>query len=108
MGLLWTGWSSIALIILTVNVIFTVFGKRIFARVCNKFGDDYNVISESLKVRVKPEDQGLKVLSIQVELFKELNEMKTSTAGESLNILEIGGGSGTNFKYVLNSLLSHS
>ena len=36
----------------------------------------------------------------QVELFTDLNEMK---AGETIDVLEIGGGSGTNFKSVISS-----
>jgi len=78
--LLWSGLTKVASILLAVNLVVATFGKRIFASLCNSIGQDYNIISHALKV----------------ELFTELNEMK---AGETIDVLEIGGGSGTNFKY---------
>jgi len=78
--LLWSGLTRVVSILLAVNLIIGAFGKRIFASLCNSIGQDYNIISHALKV----------------ELFTELNEMK---AGETIDVLEIGGGSGTNFKY---------
>jgi len=78
--LLWSGWCKVASILLVANLVVVTFGKRIFASLCNSIGQDYNIISHALKG----------------ELFTELNEMKE---GETIDVLEIGGGSGTNFKY---------
>jgi len=80
LGLLCLGWTSIAIIILTVNLLISTFGRKFFAGFCSKFAEDYNGVSHSLKV----------------ELFKELNEMKP---GEKISILEVGAGPGANFKY---------
>ena len=43
-----------------INMIISTFGKRIFARFCSRFADQYNNVSHAMKV----------------DLFKDLNEMK--------------------------------
>jgi len=70
----------VAIVILIVNFIITIFGKKIFARACSNFAVKYNEISDSIKI----------------ELFKDLNSMKED---EKISILEIGAGPGANFKY---------
>lgn len=80
LGLLLIGWTRLATLILSINMIISTFGKRIFARFCSRFADQYNNVSHAMKV----------------DLFKDLNEMKK---GEKINILEIGAGPGANFKY---------
>ena len=55
--LLLIGWTNVAIVILIVNFIITIFGKKIFARACSNFAVKYNEISDSIKI----------------ELFKDLN-----------------------------------
>ena len=78
--LLWFEWINLSIIVLIVNLFINNFGKRIFAGFCSNFVDKYNEIADSFKK----------------ELFKELNEMKK---GDTITILEIGAGSGANFRY---------
>ena len=78
--LLWFGWTNLSLIFLTINLLVTIMGKRFFASFCSDFADKYNEMANSFKI----------------ELFKDLNDMKK---GETLSILEVGAGSGANFKY---------
>ena len=74
------GWINIALILLLVNIVLTYFNKRMFARFCANMTEKYNEICDSVKE----------------ELFKDLNDHKKD---EKICILEVGAGSGANFKY---------
>ena len=78
--LLFLGWANVAILCLVVNLIISNFGKRIFAGFCAKMVDDYNKVSNPMKI----------------ELFKELNDMRR---GEKISVLEVGAGPGANFKY---------
>jgi len=78
--LLWFGWTNLSLFFLTINLLITTMGKRIFATFCSDFADKYNEMANSFKI----------------ELFKDLNDMKK---GETISILEVGAGPGANFKY---------
>ena len=78
--LLFLGWANVAILFLVVNLIISNFGKRIFAGFCAKMVDDYNKVSNPMKI----------------ELFKELNDMRR---GEKISVLEVGAGPGANFKY---------
>lgn len=89
LGLLLIGWTRLATFVLSVNIIITTFGKRIFARVCSKFADKYNDVSHGFKI----------------DLFKELNDMKK---GGKIDILEIGAGPGANFKYFTRNAVVQS
>ncbi|XP_023326272.1 methyltransferase-like protein 7A [Eurytemora carolleeae] len=80
LGLLLMGWTITAIFLLSFNLLLTLFGKRFFAAFLSQFVDTYNSVAEPFKTK----------------LFKELNEIKT---GDKIKILEIGGGSGANFKY---------
>jgi len=64
-----------------VNLILLNFGQRIFAVFLSNFVEKYNGMADPFKKK----------------LFKELNQIK-ATDGK-VKILEIGGGSGANFKY---------
>ena len=79
--LLWWGWVNLSILFLIINVVGHKFIKIIFAGFWSRYCvDRYNDIADSFKI----------------ELFKELNDMKRQ---EKITILEIGAGSGTNFKY---------
>ena len=78
--LLWYGWSTLAILLLLVNMIVNKFHSKIFSIFCANLGDEYNMLTNSFKL----------------ELFKDLNEMKP---GEKISVLEIGAGPGANFKY---------
>jgi len=80
MLLLWFEFVNLSILLLLINIIITKYGKIIFAGICTNSAIKYNEIAHSFKT----------------ELFKELNEMKK---GEKLTILEVGAGSGANFKY---------
>ena len=84
--LLWFEWVNLSIIILVINVVINKFGKIIFAGFCSNFADKYNEMANSFKI----------------ELFKDLNDMKK---GEKLSIIEVGAGSGANFKYYNRSAL---
>jgi len=70
------------IVILSLHLIILAFGKKIFPAFMDGMVDDYNEVAEPFKRK----------------LFKELNEMKPDE-GKKLRILEIGGGTGANFKY---------
>merc|ERR1712156_79905 len=78
--LLWYGWSTLAILLLLINMIVNKFHSKIFSIFCANLGDEYNMLTNSFKL----------------ELFKDLNEMKP---GEKISVLEIGAGPGANFKY---------
>lgn len=80
--LLVLGWTIPAIFILAVNILLYLFGKRFFAGFCYNFVADYNELAGPFKE----------------QLFAELNMMQPADGGK-LKILEIGGGSGANFKY---------
>ena len=80
LALILSGWTNVATFVLVVNLVISNFGKRIFAGFCSKFCDDYNKVSNTMKI----------------ELFTELNNMRK---GEKISILEVGAGPGANFKY---------
>jgi len=80
LALLFSGFSGLATFVLSFNLVIVIFGKRIFAAFLDFFSTKYNEVSDSMKV----------------ELFKELNDTQP---GEKISILEVGGGSGCNFKY---------
>ena len=82
LALLCLNCTTTAIALLVINITFTMFGKRMFARMCDNFGDNYNKLSSSLKV----------------ELFRELKEMEGGEEGRRIEVLEVGGGSGTNFR----------
>ena len=89
LGLLLIGWTRLATLFLSINMIITTFGKRIFAGFCSNFADKYNIVSHAIKV----------------DLFKDLNEMKK---GEKIDILEIGAGPGANFKFITRNAVVQS
>jgi len=80
LGLLLFGWNYTAIFLLSFNLSFTTFGQRIFAIFLSNFVEVYNSVAHPLKTK----------------LFSELNEIKSD---DKVKILEIGGGSGANFKY---------
>jgi len=80
LALLFFDLTGLATFVLSFNLLIVLFGKRIFAAFLDFFSDKYNEVSDSMKV----------------ELFKELNDTQR---GEKISILEVGGGSGCNFKY---------
>ena len=84
--LLWFEWVNLSILILFINVVINRFGKILFAGLCSNFAEKYNEMADSFKI----------------ELFKDLNDMKK---GEKLSILEVGAGSGANFKYYNRSAL---
>eukprot|EP00090_Calanus_glacialis_P031102 TRINITY_DN5095_c0_g1_i1.p1 TRINITY_DN5095_c0_g1~~TRINITY_DN5095_c0_g1_i1.p1 ORF type:complete len:261 (-),score=73.13 TRINITY_DN5095_c0_g1_i1:157-939(-) len=81
LGCLLLGFEYIATFILFVNIIISIYGKKIFAAFLASFSVKYNDVSDAMKR----------------ELFEELNNM--CSEDEKINILEIGGGSGTNFRF---------
>jgi len=81
LGLLLLGFDYMATFILFVNIIITAYGKKIFAAFLANFSEKYNEVSDAMKK----------------ELFEELNNM--GNKDEKIHILEIGGGSGTNFRF---------
>ena len=78
--LLWFDWTSLAILLLIVNMIVNKFHSKLFSIFCSNLGDEYNTLTNSFKI----------------ELFKDLNDMKP---GEKISVLEIGAGPGANFKY---------
>jgi len=80
--LLVMGFNTTAIILLSFNLFLTKFGKKIFAMFLSGFADKYNINADPFKKK----------------LFAELNGIKTDN-NDSIKILEIGGGSGANFKY---------
>ena len=84
--LIWFEWVNLSIFVLLLNLLMTKYGKIIFAGFCTSSAIKYNEIANSFKV----------------ELFKDLNEMEK---GEKLFILEVGAGSGANFKYYNRSAL---
>jgi len=71
-----------SIITLSIHLVFLAFGKKIFPAFMDPIVVQYNEVAEPFKRK----------------LFKELNEMKPES-GKKLRILEIGGGTGANFKY---------
>lgn len=65
-------------------VLFKVFNDQILAKFISNFSDNYNDGAEKQKTL----------------LFEKLNQMAKDVAPKKLKVLEIGGGSGTNFKFV--------
>lgn len=78
--LIWFEWINVSILCLVINLVISSFGKRFFAGFCSNFADKYNELAHAFKM----------------ELFKDLNSMKS---GEKISILEVGAGSGANFKY---------
>ena len=61
LGLLLLGFDYLATFILFVNIIITVYGKKIFAAFLDNFSEKYNEVSDAMKK----------------ELFEELNNMES-------------------------------
>jgi len=81
LGCLLLGFDYLATFILFINIIIITYGKKIFAAFLANFSVKYNDVSDAMKR----------------ELFEELNNMEGED--EKISILEIGGGSGTNFRF---------
>lgn len=69
-----------SLLLLTTNLSLLIFGKQFFAKFLSEFCKRYNKTTDSLKT----------------ELFRHLDGIEC----DKIKILEIGGGSGANFKYM--------
>jgi len=75
-------WKFSAIMTLSIHLIFLQFGKKIFPAFLGSVVEQYNEVADPFKKK----------------LFKEINSMKPE-AGQKVRILEIGGGTGANFKY---------
>jgi len=80
LGVLLLGCNTTAILLLSLNLGLSTFGKKIFAAFLSDFVDLYNQTAEPFKLK----------------LFKDLNQAKD---GEKIKLLEIGGGSGANFQF---------
>jgi len=82
--LIFWNWKITACFLLTMNLTLLLFGKKFFAGFLATFCVSYNEATESLKRK----------------LFQDMDELSDG----KMKILEIGGGSGANFKYLPESV----
>jgi len=81
LGCLLLGFDYLATLILFTNIIIITYGQKIFAAFLANFSIKYNDVSDAMKKK----------------LFEGLNDIPGNE--DKITILEIGGGTGTNFKY---------
>ena len=105
LALLFFNFTGLATFVLSFNLLIVLFGKRIFAAFLDFFSDKYNEVSDSMKVELFKElndtQPGEKVIFFSLKHLQSLkyNHMLIVNICVQISILEVGGGSGCNFKY---------
>ena len=98
LGLLLLGFDYLATFILFVNIIITVYGKKIFAAFLDNFSEKYNEVSDAMKKELFEELNNMESKDEKVRFLKNTNQYLCIFLSQ-IHILEIGGGSGTNFRF---------